>query len=353
MKSDARRAVSAFGLILGIACLGRAEEPKKPEFQSLGELNAHYEKEAGKLEAARIESLARLAATVKGDEAEAAYRSLFDLAVALGRYPAAEASARAYLERDGGEPESYALAASIDLLARAGRGEYDQCQADLEAFLKRRASTDDKAHLLPAPLVTAVSEAYLQTLIKAGRYENARKVCELALATRPDPAVKAYFEDRLGLFSMLGKPAPEIQGTDLDGKPVRLSDLKGKVVLIDFWATWCPPCVSAFPALQALAKHHKGDGFVILGVNLDHQAQAADGAAEKVEPTVRRFLLDHRAGWPNLTGRGADDAAKAYSVEQIPASFLVARDGTIVDVDLQGEALDKAVARAVGKPASK
>jgi thiol-disulfide isomerase/thioredoxin len=352
MISDARRAALAFGLVLGIACLGRAEEPRAPEFRSLAELNAHYEKEAGKLQAARIDSLAKLAATAGGEESEAAYRTLFDLAVALGLYDVAEPAARAYLGREQGEPENYALAASIDLIARAGRGEYDRCRADLEDFLKRRASEADKAHALPAPLVAAVGEAYLQALGKAGRYDDAKRVCELAVASGAEPAVKEFFEDRLALFSMLGKPAPEIEGTDLDGKPVKLSGFKGKVVLVDFWATWCPPCVRAFPALRELARDHKKDGFVILGVNLDHQANSAGGEAEKVAPTVRRFLIDHRAGWPNLTGAGADAAARAYSVEQIPASFLVSKDGTIVDVDLNGEALEKAVARAVGEPAS-
>jgi thiol-disulfide isomerase/thioredoxin len=352
MRSEARRAVPVLGLIIGVAGLGRAEEPRAPEFRSLAELNAHYDKEAGKLQAARIDSLAKLAATAGGEEGEAAYRRLFDLAVALGRYEAAEAAARAYLGREKGDPENYALAASIDLIARAGRGEYDRCRADLEDFLKRRASESDKARALPAPLVATVGEAYLQALVKAGRYDDARRACELALASGAEPAVKAFFEDRLALFSMLGKPAPEIEGTDLDGKPVKLSGLKGKVVLVDFWATWCPPCVRAFPALRQLAKSHKQDGFVILGVNLDHQANAAGGEAAKVAPTVRRFLIDHRAGWQNLSGAGADAAAKAYGVEQIPASFLVSKDGTIVDVDLKGEALDQAVARAVGNPAS-
>jgi len=352
MISDARRAILAFGLVLGVACFGRGEEPGTPEFRSLAELNAHFEKEAVRLQASRIESLAKLAATAGGEEAESAYHTLFDLAVALGRFADAEPAARAYLGREQGEPENYALAASIDLIARAGRGEYDQCRADLEDFLKRRAAASDKSHALPAPLVAAVGEAYLQALGNAGRYDDARRVCELALASGAEPAVKAFFEDRLALFSMLGKPAHEIEGTDLDGKPVKLSSLKGKVVLVDFWATWCPPCARAFPSLRELARHHKDDGFVILGVNLDHQAKAAEGEAAKVAPIVRRFLIDHRAGWQNLSGAGADAAAKAYGVEQIPASFLVAKDGTIVDVDLKGEALDRAVARSVGKPAS-
>ena len=110
---------------------------------------------------------------------------------------------------------------------------------------------------MPPALLFAVGEAYLQRLIQGGRYDIARKVCRLAAANRADPAIKAYFERREARLDLIGKPAPQIEGKDVDGKPVRLSDLKGKVVLVDFWATWCPPCVASFPTLRQLSREYK------------------------------------------------------------------------------------------------
>src|SRR5262249_27350366 len=149
-----------------------------------------------------------------------------------------------------------------------------------------------------------------------------------------------------------GKPAPPIAGNDVDGKPVSLAGLKGKVVLVDFWATWCPPCVAAIPELKTLAQKYHDRDFVILGVNLDAMHQNVQ-ETRKALPMVRRFLVDHRVTWTTLlSSQGTADFAAAYGVEQIPANFLVGRDGTILAVEQSGEALERAVAGALGSPAA-
>ncbi len=119
-------------------------------------------------------------------------------------------------------------------------------------------------------------------------------------------------------------------------------------MLIDFWATWCPPCVAAIPALDALAQKYHDRGFVILGVNVD--AMHEDAGDDKMTlQLVRRFLLKHRVAWPHLlNGRGAGNFAAAYGVEHIPANFLVGRDGKVVALEQSGEMLEQAVALALG-----
>ena len=129
-----------------------------------------------------------------------------------------------------------------------------------------------------------------------------------------------------------------------------LADLKGKVVLIDFWATWCPPCVASIPALNALAQKYHDQGFVILGVNVDAMHEDVKEASTALQ-SVRRFLVKHRVTWLNLlNGQGKDDFAAAYSVEQIPANFLVGRDGKIVAVEQNGDMLERDIVRAWRSP---
>ena len=110
-------------------------------FGSLAELQASYARKLADLDRKKLADLAALAQRQSGIEAEAAYRMAFDLAVSRGLYTAAEPIARAYLAREHGEPESHALAASIILISRAERGEFEQSLADLKGFLKRRAAS--------------------------------------------------------------------------------------------------------------------------------------------------------------------------------------------------------------------
>jgi thiol-disulfide isomerase/thioredoxin len=321
-------------------------------YSSLADLDADYAQQAKALEQRRLADLTALAQRVTGLEAERVYRAAFDLAVARGLYAGAEPAARAYLARETGEPENHALAATIAVVARAQGGQFDESLAELKQFLQHRASANiPDERRLPGAMVCAVGEAYLQHLIRGGRFDIAREVCRLGAAIdHPDKAVAHHFAQRLHRFEMVGKPAPPIDGTDVDGKPVRLADLKGKVVLIDFWASWCPPSAAAFPHLRELQLAHRAEGFTVLGVNVDGLSQDPEGKPadpKEVLATVRWFLLQHRSSWPEVVGDGASTAAKDYGVSAVPSNFLLARDGTIIDIELHGRDLERAVVQAL------
>ncbi len=128
-----------------------------------------------------------------------------------------------------------------------------------------------------------------------------------------------------------GKPAPEISLKDISGQTVSLSSFKGKVVLIDFWASWCMPCRKNNPKLVALYEKFKGEGFEILGVSIDKDNADWKTAIEKDKLTWTQVV--DNAGW---NAQSTID----YGIEGIPASFLVDQEGIIRGVDLDGKELE-------------
>jgi thiol-disulfide isomerase/thioredoxin len=313
-------------------------------FASRDALHAYYEKQLAELDRRRIVDLTQLAAKQHGPEAEATYSELFQLAVARDEYNDAEKAAQDYIESNRGDSALLALATYIQAIAQADRGKFDQSLQGLERFLK--GSQADRK--LDPQTITGVGEAFLQHAIRSGRYDVARQVGDLFIANHNDPTIKEHFTSRLTRIDMLGKFAPDIEGTDVDGQKVSLSGLKGKVVLVDFWATWCPPCVAEIPNLNALVSKYGEKDFAIVGINLDAMREDVREATRAL-PVVRRFLVNYRVAWPSiLNGKGANDYTRAYGVTEIPSNFLIDRNGKIIQVELSGSTLQKAVAEAIG-----
>jgi thiol-disulfide isomerase/thioredoxin len=357
MMHSIRITLALFVLVSGLAAAKRAvaqekaTDPPGGRFAALAALNVSYQQQRHDLECRRIADLAALAEKAPGPEADAAYRELFGLAIAQDLCPVALAAAASCLATPSSGRDTRAMAGLVQVLGRTQKGEHDRALVDLKALFQQPPANGQAAQPPDSDLALSVGEAFLQRLIHDGRYDIARKLCELACEADAHPTLKDHFEDRMARLNLLGKPAPPVAGTDVDGKPVSLADLKGKVVLVDFWATWCPPCVASIPTLNALAQKYHDQGFAILGINVDamHEDVKDDKAALQV---VRRFLVKHRVTWLNLlNGQGVSDFATAYRVEQIPASFLVGNDGKIVALDQSGGMLERAVVHALGGPA--
>lgn len=116
-----------------------------------------------------------------------------------------------------------------------------------------------------------------------------------------------------------GHPAPDFSLKSLDGKTVRLSDLRGKkVVLINFWATWCPPCRFEMPTMQQIYSEYKGKGFEILAINIEPDATKE----------IREFMKELRLSFPVLLDPEMKVARK-YRVFGLPVSVLIDRQGVI------------------------
>ncbi|MCH7813951.1 MAG: carboxypeptidase regulatory-like domain-containing protein [Planctomycetes bacterium] len=197
-----------------------------------------------------------------------------------------------------------------------------------------QALTDERGRFV---IADAPDDEFLVTLLHQSRRH---------LGDQPVQAPKADYRFEMGPRAgspggvagakfKIGDSAPALEMSDLEGNKIRRADLKGKTVLLDFWATWCGPCVVEIPHLKDVyATFGERPDFALIGISLDDKAD-----------TVRRFIKKQKMPWPQVVGdkAGATKAADDYGVQAIPATFLITPDGKIQALDLPGPALKQQI----------
>ena len=179
-----------------------------------------------------------------------------------------------------------------------------------------------------------------------GDVEAADRSFQQALKEAKDPILQALIQSEIAKYSLrpdsMHRP---ITGKSLDGKTISTTQFKGKVLLLDFWATWCGPCVAVLPQLKRIYKQFHGQGFEILSISLDDDEQA-----------LRTFIQKENLNWThilNSTMPLGQDAAGLYGVEGIPYNILIGRDGRIASRGLIGPQLEVAIHSEMTKPAKR
>lgn len=137
-----------------------------------------------------------------------------------------------------------------------------------------------------------------------------------------------------------GTPFPDFQESDLAGNPLSISKFKGKVVLIDFWATWCPPCVMQMPDIQKAYNKFHDQGLEVVGVSLDDE-----------KGKLEQFLKARKIPWPQFFDgkHWQNKLAVKYGINQTPTTFLVDKDGKIIKKLNFDDNLDTVIAEALRK----
>jgi thiol-disulfide isomerase/thioredoxin len=132
-----------------------------------------------------------------------------------------------------------------------------------------------------------------------------------------------------------------LKGKTMEGTPIDLAKLKGKVVLVDFWATWCGPCVAEIPNIKKMYEKYHAKGFEVVGVSVDEDK---DKLAE--------FLKDKKLPWSSIYDHGAKEGERMseyYGVMAIPQAILVDQEGKVVALEARGPELGRMLARLLDK----
>jgi len=183
-------------------------------------------------------------------------------------------------------------------------------------------------------MIDARNAYQLATALEATDVEAARETYKAFIkvmqgASNPQVAgTSKVFDSALKKIEMIGKEI-EITGKTTDGKEFNLKNLKGKVVLVDFWATWCGPCVAEIPNIVEAHKKYNAKGFEVIGVSLD-----------RGDEEIVKFLEAKKLPWQSINVADSRKLADRYKVNAIPQPILVGRDGRVVSMNARGPQLE-------------
>lgn len=281
-----------------------------------------------------IRPLARVAAALVA--------SLPVTAIAQPTAPASETAAPAPASADDAiQGELEALLEQVKTKLQAGQTTPAALAAELKAFddlaAKHASEKTDAAAMIPVMKAMLYAQVFEDTATAVALFKQVVADFPGTRAASELPAMIEQMEKAAvaEAVTAVGKEFAPFKETATDGTVVDLAAYRGKVVLIDFWATWCGPCIGELPHVKAAYEKHHAAGFEIIGVSLDKDGDKL--AAFTKENTMPWPQIFDGLGWQNKL-------AQAYGIRSIPATFLLDRDGKIAAKGLRGDALSEKVA---------
>jgi thiol-disulfide isomerase/thioredoxin len=195
-----------------------------------------------------------------------------------------------------------------------------------------------------------VEQTYLAALMKTDVAAAEKFLRQRVSAAETNATVKEMAAGRLRIVEMRREPL-ELKFTAVDGREVDLAKLRGKVVLIDFWATWCVPCLKEMPNVRAAYKKYHDRGFEVVGISFDKAPGAARAsAADRTAEQVNAFARENDMPWPHHYDgqQWSNEFGRRFAIAEIPATFLLGKDGRLITTETEGGKLDAALKRLLG-----
>ncbi len=250
------------------------------------------------------------------------------------------AAIQAYLEKN---PDATDQDEALSILVESHLG-IEEFGPVPDLIRKRYEGVDKGPEADLGLIVNEIVRPLIEACVVSGQRDKAKDMLARVkedLAAHPQGGQVAQFLDQIGGELYLPGPGDEmkIAFTALDGREVDLAKMTEKVVLVDFWATWCGPCVAEMPNVIAAYQKYHEKGFEIVGISLDEDKAA-----------VEKFTAERGMPWPQFVdGKGWENQFVAeYGIRGIPATFLIGKGGKIVASNLRGPALEEALEKELG-----
>lgn len=242
----------------------------------------------------------------------------------------------------------------VERLAAIRQAQKEGTPLDLDALWM---TIDGLAMKYPdQPSLGGVAKSYMQFRATTGASPMQLKSEWQSLGENANEHIRAVAKQALVQLEAVSKPL-EIAFTAVDGTQVDLKQLRGKVVLIDFWATWCGPCIAELPNVKQVYADYHDKGFEIVGIALENARLATSDTTEqaaeklaKAKKVLTAFTAKNDMPWPQyFDGKfWKNDISTAYAINAIPAMFLVDQNGMVVSTNARGEKLETEVKRLLG-----
>ncbi len=249
-----------------------------------------------------------------------------------------EALAKNKLPRLAERGKLFQLASRVSQVGAADAKARLKLIDDIAAFIKEGDLTQERVELATTPP---------DILAQLGDTETATKALEAfakAFESRKDERLADLIEQLRASgrrYGLVGN-SMVLKGKSLDGKDFNIDDLKGKVVLVDYWATWCRPCIQEMPHVRHLYEAYHDKGFEVVGISLDEKKEV-----------LQAFLESEKLPWVQLYPEGGagtwdNPFAKYYGISSIPTAILINREGKVVSLEAIGPELDKQLEKLLG-----
>lgn len=318
---------------------GTAAEP-----DSLEGIETAYQNELAVAELKRLNRIAGLAGKKTGEESYDLWRLYFESVIADELFAQAEKTAENLLKKPELPIDIKGMAEATHIIAEARRGALEESIASLKNLFNREGAPKDEDERLPVHVRLGLVEVYLRTFVDAGRYDLALKAIDTMAPMAENDVVKTYLADEKTAIQRIGTPVPAITGADVDGREFSMASLKGKPVLVLFWATWDEASENQIEKLVSLADNFKSKGLEVVAINVDNLRENAD-PDEELAVDVRKFLIVNNLLWKCLISEdGEKDYAKQLGVRYLPANLVVDKEGIIRHADRSTAGLAQALA---------